>query len=219
MKNKTWILVVLGVCLFVGLVILIFMWKDNSSFTTSWIPYSLPPWTNNEIIRVKGLNENQIKQRMKDHIIIDTFQDQSERHVGTLLSSMKLRRSNVTIMVKLWSTHLGRIEANLEKTLEVLQSSYVDIYLPNSIPHKDDLIPTWKRLVRLHKTGKVRHPGLGNPTLKDVKLCGKHTGVLPHVVYLNLNDKNEVEDKFLKFCKDYGIVVVCVQNDRVFIHP
>lgn len=219
MKSKSWILVALGVCLCVGCIILIVVWRKHSALAPSWVPYALPDWTNQTIIQVESLNENQIKQKLKENIVIVTFQDQSEKHVGNLLSSMKIKRSNVTIVVKLWSNHLGRIEANLEKSLEWLQSSYVDIYLPDTVPDQDDLIPTWKRLLRLQKAGKVRHPGLGNPTLKDVKLCGKQTGVLPHLVYLNLDDKGEVEKNLLEFCKAYGIVIMCAQGDNVFIHP
>lgn len=106
--------------------------------------------------------------------------------------------------------HPSRVAAGLEDTLKELQTDYLDLYLihwpvsfseppkpaseaeylfPKAAPtdnevildHETSLVDTWKEMIKLKESGKVKAIGVSNFTIEYVEALIKHTGVKPSV--------------------------------------
>ncbi|TFY62454.1 hypothetical protein EVG20_g6701 [Dentipellis fragilis] len=133
------------------------------------------------------------------------------------------------ITSKVWNTshHPDDVEKELDETLKQLGTEYLDMYLihwpvafprgsnlfpphperPNEVaidPNPPSLVDTWKAMIKLLDTGKVRGIGVSNFTIEYIKGIVAATGVTPTV--------NQVEahpllpqDDLVEFCKKENI--------------
>ncbi|EIM80886.1 Aldo/keto reductase [Stereum hirsutum FP-91666 SS1] len=141
-----------------------------------------------------------------------------------------VKREDLFITSKLWNTshRPENAEPELDDTLKQLGVDYLDLYLihwpcafpgpytnglfpphptiPNQIAldMEVSLVDTWKKMIELQKTGKVKTIGVSNFTIEYIKAITKATGVKPVV--------NQVEahpllpqDDLVAFCKEEGI--------------
>jgi aldehyde reductase len=103
-------------------------------------------------------------------------------------SNGALKREDFFICTKLWGTYHSRVAENLDISLSRLQMDYVDLYLMHSpMGYKEDMggdfpiqdgqmvpsdvhyIDTWKQMVALKETGKVKSIGVSNFSVKQLK--------------------------------------------------
>lgn len=159
---------------------------------------------------------------------------QNEEEVGEALQDVIargiVRREELFVTSKLWCTFHTRVEEGLQKSLEMLKTPYVDLYLmhwpspmnPNgSHPlfpkHPDgsrdiDMttthIDTWKRLETLIQShpDKVKAIGVSNYSVTYLEKLLPHATIVPAVNQIENHPLLPQQD-VVDFCKEKGIHV------------
>ncbi|MBR0097122.1 MAG: aldo/keto reductase [Synergistaceae bacterium] len=118
----------------------------------------------------------------------------NEDVLAEALSQNGLERGKFIIASKLWRDEMGYDNAKLavQKSLENLKTSYIDIYFIHWPSLDDNLnIETWRALEEFYKLGKIRALGLSNflphhaePLIKNIL---KRFGVMPSIAQLEFH--------------------------------
>lgn len=133
----------------------------------------------------------------------------SERILGRLIRD---RREEVVVATKLWPTRLTRrgVRRALERSLERLGTSYVDLY---QVHWYNPLLPLG-RLMRvleeLWSEGKIRAIGVSNFTLEQLQRAREtlsHTDIASNQVRYNLIER-EAEERLLPYCRREGVTLI-----------
>ncbi|KAH7386439.1 NADP-dependent oxidoreductase domain-containing protein [Cadophora sp. MPI-SDFR-AT-0126] len=137
-----------------------------------------------------------------------------------------IKREDIFVTTKLWSTYHSRVEQNLDMSLKSLGLDYVDLYLmhwpvamnPNGnhekFPkHPDgsrDLVTdwkhttTWKAMEKLVATGKVKAIGVANYSVKYLEELLPEATIVPAVNQIE-NHPSLPQQEIVNFCKEKNI--------------
>ncbi|PVH77751.1 Aldo/keto reductase [Cadophora sp. DSE1049] len=137
-----------------------------------------------------------------------------------------VKREDIFVTTKLWSTYHSRVEQNLDMSLKSLGLDYVDLYLmhwpvamnPNGnhekFPkHPDgsrDLVTdwkhtqTWKAMEKLVATGKVKAIGVANYSVKYLEELLPEATIVPAVNQIE-NHPSLPQQEIVDFCKEKNI--------------
>ena len=139
-----------------------------------------------------------------------------------------IRREELFITSKLWNDahHPSEVEKQLDITLSQLGTPYLDLYLIHwpvafvsgrgILPARADkpdeaeidvntsLVDTWKAMIALRKTGKVKAIGVSNFTIQHLEAIIKATGELPAVNQIEAHPLLP-QDDMVEYCKKQGI--------------
>ncbi|KAI9293162.1 alcohol dehydrogenase NADP+-dependent [Neoconidiobolus thromboides FSU 785] len=145
----------------------------------------------------------------------------TEEHIGEAIKQSGVKREELFITSKLWSTDLipERVVPALQKTLKNLGTDYLDLYLihfpyafkhPQSTPPeviKDfDIMSTWHELEKLVKSGKVRSIGVSNFSIKKLDYLLSHCTIKPAVNQVELHPYLSQEG-LVEYCKKNEILI------------
>ncbi|KAI5838784.1 NADP-dependent oxidoreductase domain-containing protein [Morchella snyderi] len=155
----------------------------------------------------------------------------NEEEVGTGLKEAfdnGIKREDIFITTKVWSTYHSRVEEALDKSLKLLGLDYVDLYLmhwpvplnPNGnhdkFPVKPDggrdlqegwdYIKTWKLMEKLLEGGKVKAIGVSNHSVPFLTKLLKETTIVPAVNQIE-NHPLLPQDDVVALCKENRILV------------
>ncbi|MDO5743201.1 MAG: aldo/keto reductase [Micrococcaceae bacterium] len=106
----------------------------------------------------------------------------NEEGVGRALASTDVPREDIFITTKVWNGDQGYEEtlAAFDASMQRLGLQYLDLYLIHWLqPKQGKYIDTWKALVELQKSGRVKSIGVCNFTAEALAELGEATGVLP----------------------------------------
>ena len=158
---------------------------------------------------------------------IDTAQIyENEREVGEGLRNSHVRRDDVFVTTKVWTTHFApnELERSTKESLVKLRISEIDLLLlhwPN--PHVP-LAETLGALAHVKKMGMARHIGVSNFTValieEAVALCSEPL-VCDQVEYHPYLDQTKVREA----CANHGLALVAyspiakgaIKNDEVLV--
>lgn len=121
------------------------------------------------------------------------------------------KRENLLITTKVAPEHLGYVEVlkACDNSLRRLQTEYIDLYLIHWPNQRIKLEETFKALNQLVREEKVKHVGVSNFKLKDLKkakaLC--ESALLTNQVPYSLPQKTYVDNGVLEFCQQNDILV------------
>jgi len=159
------------------------------------------------------------------------YENQDE--VGAALKKVipsAIRREELFITSKLWNNahHPAEVEKQLDITLSQLGTPYLDLYLIHwpvafvsgreIIPVRADkpdeveidvntsLVDTWKAMIALRKTGKVKAIGVSNFTIRHLEAIIKATGERPAVNQIEAHPMLP-QDDMVEYCKKQGILI------------
>ena len=138
---------------------------------------------------------------------------ETERSLGNALKESGIARQDVIIETKLWIDEMGadNVQKAFEKSLNRLQTDYIDIYMmhwPRQTGADDEAwkkldAETWKAMEELVRQGKVKRLGLSNFLPHHLRNILENCTIKPVVDQLELHPGYSQE----------GAVFYCKQND------
>ena len=140
---------------------------------------------------------------------------ETERPLGCALKESGVKREDVIIETKLWIDEMGadNVGKAFEKSLNRLQTDYVDIYMmhwPRQTGSDDEDwkkldIETWSAMEELVRQGKVKRLGLSNFLPHHLKNILENCTIKPVVDQLELHPGYS-QEAAVSFCKQNGVL-------------
>ncbi|MEZ4617971.1 MAG: aldo/keto reductase [Caldilineaceae bacterium] len=133
----------------------------------------------------------------------------SEELLGRALQ--RYNRSDFFVTTKVSPGHIryDDLLAACERSLQRLQTDYIDLYLIHWPSETIPLSESMRALNRLVTAGKIRHVGVSNfdlPLLKEaVSLC--ETSLATNQVHYNVMHREYVQNGVIAYCQEQGILV------------
>lgn len=134
-----------------------------------------------------------------------------EELVGRAIRSLGLPRADLFITTKVSPDHLAydAVLTSCENSLRRLNMEYIDLYLIHWPRVGMNLPETFRALNQLVRTGKVRHLGVSNFNLrqlkKSVSLC--ETPLLTNQVSYSIPDRKYAKNGVLEYCQQNDILL------------
>lgn len=140
------------------------------------------------------------------HIDTATFYG-NEKDVGLAIRDSGIPREEVFVATKLWPTDFVQAEETFEKSLALLGTGYIDLYMLHW-PGTDKVLRyrTWDTVLGLREKGLIHAAGVSNFTADQLSNLKEKTGEFP------ANDQVELHPWFQqrelrKFCRKNGISI------------
>jgi myo-inositol catabolism protein IolS len=129
----------------------------------------------------------------------------SERLLGRVLKPV---RESVTIATKVAGTlTASAVRRSCEESLERLQTDYIDVFQIHWPDHETPFSETAAELARLQEEGKVRHVGVCNFGLNDLKMAVEYLPLRTNQMAYSLLWRG-IEFEVLPFCRQHGIEIM-----------
>ena len=135
------------------------------------------------------------------------FYTDSEKKLGLALSDV---RENIIISTKTMQTNVEGFWRELEESLSLLKTDYIDIYQfhnPAFCPKPGDGTGLYEAMLEAKRLGKIRHIGITNHRL----------AVAEEAVRSGLYDTLQFPFSYLASEKEEALVRLCEENDVGFI--
>jgi diketogulonate reductase-like aldo/keto reductase len=129
----------------------------------------------------------------------------NEQFLAEGLKQAGLDRKDVFITTKIKVENFLRVEKSFEKSLENLQTDYVDLLLlhfPVTILRHS----AWKMVEEIHKEGKAKTIGVSNYTIKHLTHLLEECEIKPAVNQVELHVFLQ-QPELLAYCDEQGIAV------------
>ena len=105
----------------------------------------------------------------------------NEAEIGRALRDSGVPRSEFFITTKLWPSDAGRERRTIAKSLNALETDYVDLWLVHWPPRRGTGVSVWKEFVAIHGEGLARAIGVSNFSAAQIDELTRATGVTPAV--------------------------------------
>ena len=143
----------------------------------------------------------------------DTARDYGNEHiVGRVmrecLVEAGLGREDVFITTKIGNGQQvrGDIAGEIDKSLENLQSDYIDLWLMHW-PYPGHFIDTWRKMEKVYATGKVRSIGVANFHVRHFdRLFAAGIDIIPHCAQFEHHPLRTADD-IVALCREKGIAI------------
>ncbi len=131
----------------------------------------------------------------------------NENYLGEAWKRHELNREDIWISTKIRVENItiGHTKPSFEKSLERLQTEYVDLVLlhfPVALMRKK----AWKALEEFKAAGKAKAIGVSNYTVRHLKEMKKYATVMPDVNQVELHVFLQ-QPELLEYCRENGIAV------------
>ncbi len=139
----------------------------------------------------------------------------TEKFLGQAVRESGIPREEFFITSKLWKEEMGygAAKAALSRSLEVLGTEYLDLYLihwpqpsPDYREWKTLDIETWRALEELYDEGKVRAVGLSNFLPHHIENLLKNCRVRPAVNQIEFHP-GHTQETVVRYCGEHDILV------------
>ena len=134
----------------------------------------------------------------------------SEEKLGEALSDV---RENIIIATKTMSTTVEGFWQDLEQSLKLLKTDYIDIYQfhnPSFVPKPNDGTGLYEAMLEAKEAGKIRFIGLTNHRLhvaKEAVECGLYDTLQFPFSYL----ASVLEEELVHLCKENNVGFICMK--------
>lgn len=135
----------------------------------------------------------------------------SEQKVGKAFSQM---RSRVVIAPKTAATDVRTFEEDLSRSLESLQTDYIDIYQFHNIsfcPKPDVGTGLYEAMLRAKADGKIRHIGLTNHR-PDVAIEAIESGLYETLQFPFCYLASPIDIKIVELCKAHNVGFIAMKG-------
>jgi Aldo/keto reductases, related to diketogulonate reductase len=136
---------------------------------------------------------------------------QNEIGTGKGVKASGVARKDLFITTKLWNEDQGRDKAlkALDASLKKLDMEYVDLYLVHwPSPHRGLYLESWKTLVEMKKSGKVKSIGVSNFMPEHLERIIGETGEVPVINQIELHPRFQ-QKELRAFHDKHGIATQC----------
>lgn len=129
----------------------------------------------------------------------------NERGVGKGMSESNVPRGEVFLTSKVWNTDQGYRSTHeaFEKSLERLQTDYLDLYLIHW-PKGKLSVETWRAMEEIYQKGAARAIGVSNFLVHHLKEFLPECKVIPAVNQFEFHPRL-VQPELIKYCTEKGI--------------
>jgi diketogulonate reductase-like aldo/keto reductase len=135
----------------------------------------------------------------------------SEELIGQAIRETKAKRDDLFITTKVSPEHLGYNDVlrSCENSLRHLGMDYVDLYLIHWPGTWTNYEETFRALNKLVHEGKVRHLGVSNFKLKQLKKAQEYseTPLLTNQVPYRIPDRTYVQNGVIEYCQQNEILI------------
>lgn len=112
----------------------------------------------------------------------------NERGVGQGIAQSGVDRDEIFITTKLWFEDFDDVAGSLQRSLDELQTEYVDLFLIHwPVPQLGKYVDAWKGLVEAKESGLARSVGVSNFESDHLQDIIGATGVVPAVNQVELH--------------------------------
>ena len=112
----------------------------------------------------------------------------NERGVGQGIAQSGVDRDDIFITTKLWFEDFDDVAGSLRRSLDELQTEYVDLFLIHwPVPQLGKYVEAWKGLVEVKESGLARSVGVSNFESDHLQDIIGATGVAPAVNQVELH--------------------------------
>lgn len=143
----------------------------------------------------------------KGYKLLDTAEFYgNEADVGRGIKSGAVKREDVFVVTKLWENGYDRCKKIFNKSINMLDIGYVDLYLIHS-PSSGKCVETYKAMLELKQEGLVRSVGVSNfgvHHLEGLREAGLPTPSVNQIELHPWQQKTEIVD----YCRQNGITVM-----------
>lgn len=116
-------------------------------------------------------------------------------------------RKELFITTKLWNTDQLNVECAFEKSLQKLQTDYIDLYMIHwPSPVHNHYKEAWKSLVDIYKSGRVKAIGVCNFETHHLDDIIDSTGVVPHMNQVERHPFYQ-QQALAEYCSRLGIAM------------
>jgi diketogulonate reductase-like aldo/keto reductase len=133
----------------------------------------------------------------------------SEELLGKAVRESRVKREALFITTKVTPSHLryDDVLKACDASLHRLQMDYIDLYLIHWPSAGMKLEDTFRALNKLVRDGKVKHLGVSNFSMKQLKESQEHseTPIITNQVPYSLADRSYVKNGMLEYCQQNDI--------------
>ena len=138
----------------------------------------------------------------------------NEEAVGAAIHDSKIPRNEIFLTSKLWGDDYGyeSTKKAFEKSLELLQTGYLDLYLmhwPNPVKFRNSWqktnAETWRAIEELYKDGKIKAIGVSNFMIRHLDELKKTAEIMPMVNQIKLCP-GDTKDDLVAYCRKNNIL-------------
>jgi diketogulonate reductase-like aldo/keto reductase len=131
----------------------------------------------------------------------------NEKGVGEAVRKSDVPRSDVFVTTKVWNSDQGYQStlAAFEKSLDLLQMDYVDLYLIHW-PVSEKFIQTWRALEEIYRSGRARAIGVSNFMENHLSELLASASIPPMVNQVEFHPRL-VQPGLLRYCAEHDIQV------------
>jgi len=151
---------------------------------------------------------------------IDTAEIYAKGHAEELVAEAikDVDRKNIFITTKVWATNLGYedVMAAAKKSLNRLQTDYIDLYLVHKPNPGIPIEETMKAMDKLVEEGLIKYIGVSNFSVEQMEEAQKHTKnkIVANQIEYNLAVRDEgkytknMESETIPYCTKNNITVI-----------
>ncbi len=131
----------------------------------------------------------------------------NEAYLGAALRASSIPRKELFVTTKIWVDNFlpGRLMGSFEKSLERLQTDYVDLLLLH-YPVPVLRGHAWRKLEEIYKSGRAKAIGVSNYTPRHLRQLLSSCEVKPAINQVELHVFLQ-QPELVKYCQDQDIVL------------
>ena len=132
----------------------------------------------------------------------------TEKYVAEAIEKSRIPRQEFFLTSKVWKEDMGyeQTKAAFAKTLEQLNTDYLDLYLIHwPLPKRGLYVEAWKAMVTAQKLGLIRSIGVSNFEPEHLDKIIDETGVTPAINQIEIHPY-WVQERMVEADKERGIL-------------
>ncbi|EFP6323311.1 aldo/keto reductase [Salmonella enterica] len=131
----------------------------------------------------------------------------NQKSIGEFIRESNINRQELFLTSKVWNDEHDNVSSSLQRTLEELQTDYLDLFLIHwPAMQEGNFVKAWEGLIRLRDEGLIRSIGVSNFSLRQICHLQNTTGELPVINQVEIHLRHQ-QKKLVRDLLALGIMV------------